>query len=488
MKQTPRILDALIIGTGFGGIGMAIQLDKAGITNFLVLEKEADVGGVWRDNRYPGAACDVPSHLYSFSFAANAKWSRVYAQQDEIHNYIRRCSDEYGISERIRFNSEVASASFDQAKGQWQVVTVDGLAYQTRALICATGQLNRPAYPNVPGINSFKGEVFHSARWRHDIDLTGKRVVVVGTGASAIQFVPRIVAKVKNLVLIQRSAPYVIPKPDRPYIDLEQVAFDKVPKLLAGSRIWQYVTHEYRALAFTSMTKLLSIMRPQFDNMLKEQVKDLELRDKLTPDYPFGCKRILLANDYYSSLAQPHVEVVNQGVSAVDATGITTTDGQHHEADVIIYGTGFKATEFLAPMQIKGLDGLDLNTAWQGGAEAYLGITVSGFPNLYMIYGPNTNLGHSSIILMLESQMNYIRQCLAKLVESRARYLDVKPPAQARFNEDIQQRLSKSIWQSGCTSWYVTESGKNVANWPGFTFEYRWQTRQPNWSHYRIEA
>lgn len=488
MKQAHSVLDALIIGTGFGGTGMAIQLQKSGISNFLVLEKAADVGGVWRDNRYPGAACDVPSHLYSFSFAANAKWSRVYAQQDEIHGYIRRCADEFGITERIRFNAEVASADFDEATGHWQVLTTAGTSYVTRALISATGQLNRPAYPNVPGIDSFKGEVFHSANWRHDVDLAGKRVAVVGTGASAIQFVPRIVPVVKSLVLIQRSAPYVIPKSDRLYIDLEKVAFTKLPKLLSGSRIWQYVSHEYRALAFTSFTKLLLVMRPQFENMLKEQVKDPELRAKLTPDYPFGCKRLLLANDYYSSLAQPHVNVVNHGVSSVDATGITTADGTHHDVDVIIYGTGFRATEFLAPMKITGLQGQPLTAAWKEGAEAYLGVTVSGFPNLYMIYGPNTNLGHSSIILMLESQMNYIRQCVQKLLESKARYLDVKPQFQASFNVDIQKKLSKSVWQSGCTSWYITESGKNVANWPGFTFEYRWQTNQPDWTHYRIEG
>lgn len=481
-----NVLDAVIIGTGFGGIGMAIRLQQSGISNYLVLEKAADVGGVWRDNQYPGAACDVPSHLYSFSFAPNAQWTRKYAQQDEIHGYIRRCADRFGVTPQIRFHSEVASAVFEAATGVWCLTTSTGETYHARAVITATGQLNRPALPDVPGIDSFRGEVFHSARWRHDIDLAGKRVAVVGTGASAIQFVPAIVPGVKSLVLFQRSAPHVIPKPDRGYLELEKLTFEQAPRLQAGSRIWQYLSHEYRALAFTSLQKFLVVMQRRFEKMLAEQVRDPELRARLTPTDPIGCKRILLSSEYYPALAQPHVSVVNGGVQSVDATGITGADGVRHEVDVIIYGTGFKATEFLAPMTVRGLGGQDLNTAWRDGAEAYLGMSVAGFPNLFMIYGPNTNLGHSSIILMLESQMNYIRQCMEKLVREPVRYLDVKPAAQGRFNDDLQARLRKSVWQSGCNSWYVNAGGRNVANWPGFTFEYRWRTKRPDWSHYQL--
>lgn len=484
----PALLDALIIGTGFGGIGMAVQLQQAGISDYLILEKADDVGGVWRDNQYPGAACDVPSHLYSFSFAPNARWSRKYAGQDEIHGYIRRVADQFGVTPQVRFRSEVATAAFDEADGSWTVTTTAGDVYRTRALITATGQLNRPAYPDVPGIDSFRGEVFHSARWRHDIDLAGKRVAVVGTGASAIQFVPEIVPKVKSLVLIQRSAPYVIPKPDRGYHALETLAFEQAPALQHGSRNLQYVTHEYRALAFTSMQKFLSMPLLQFRRMLRSQVPDRALREKLTPTDPIGCKRILLSNNYFPALAQPHVSVVNGGVRSVDATGITGADGVHHDVDVIIYGTGFRATEFLAPMRVTGLGGRDLNEAWREGAESYLGMTVTGFPNLYMVYGPNTNLGHSSIIFMLESQMTYIRQCVSRLVGERLRYLDVQPQAQDDFNQAVQARLRESVWQKGCQSWYVNEHGRNVANWPGFTFEYRWRTKRPDWSHYRVQA
>lgn len=480
------VLDALIIGTGFGGIGMAIQLQQKVSTNYLVLEKADDVGGVWRDNQYPGAACDVPSHLYSFSFAEFDRWSRKFAGQAEIHGYLRHCVDRFGIAERIRFNQEVDTADFDEAKGLWTVVTRTGEQYHARAVICAMGQLNRPAYPKVPGINDFQGEVFHSARWRHDIDLTGKRVAVVGTGASAIQFVPEIVPKVKSLVLMQRSAPYVIAKPDRPYAAAEQQLFKRLPKVLTGSRALQYVTHEYRALAFTSLKQAMAVVNLQYKAFLRSQVKDPVLRKKLTPTDHIGCKRILLSNDYYPALTQPHVSVVNGGVQAVNATGITGGDGVHHEVDVIIYGTGFRATEFLAPLKITGLNGRVLKDEWREGAQALLGIGVTGFPNLYVMYGPNTNLGHSSIVYMLESQMAYIRQCVQRILSDNLRYVDVKPEAQARYHDEMQKRLQNSVWQTGCNSWYVNEFGRNTANWPGFTFEYRLRTRQPNWTHFDL--
>lgn len=483
-QQQSPVLDAVIIGTGFGGIGMAVQLQTL-TRNYLVLEKADDVGGVWRDNRYPGAACDVPSHLYSFSFAPHDRWSRKFAGQDEIRGYLRHVADRFGVTPHIRFNQAVSAARFDAASGVWTVTTAGGSEYRTRALVCALGQLNRPAYPQVPGIDSFQGAVFHSARWNHDVDLRGKRVAVVGTGASAIQFVPAIVPQVKQLVLMQRSAPYVIPKPDRRYAGVERTVFGRLPALLTGSRALQYVTHEYRALAFTSVQQAMQLPMWQYRRWLKSQVPDATLRAKLTPTDPMGCKRILLSNDYYRALSQPHVQVVNGGVQAVDAGGITGGDGVRHEVDAIIYGTGFKATEFLAPLQITGLDGRQLHDDWREGAQALLGITVSGYPNLFMMYGPNTNLGHSSIVYMLESQMAYIRQCLQRLQDG-ARYLDVKPQVQADYNQRLQARLRASVWQTGCNSWYVNAFGRNTANWPGFTFEYRYRTRRPDWAHYEV--
>lgn len=483
---TAQVHDAVIIGSGFAGLGMAIQLRDAGFSDLVILEKEADVGGVWRDNRYPGAACDVPSHLYSFSFEPNTRWTRKFAQQAEIHAYLRECADKHDLRGLTRFNTEVTAAAFDEAGGLWRISTKQGETLQARVLISAVGQLNRPATPRVEGIEQFRGEVFHSARWNYDIPLEGKRIAVIGTGASAIQFVPQIVPKAKSLVLIQRSAPYVIPKPDRRYLGIEQALFTRLPKVQMGSRLWQYLNHERNALAFTVSDKFMALPLRQFQRHLDATVSDPALRAKLTPDYPIGCKRILISNDYYQALAQPQVTVVNGGVERADATGIVTSDGVHHEVDVIIWGTGFKATEFLAPMQITGLGGQELNQRWRDGAEAYLGMTVAGFPNFFMMYGPNTNLGHNSIVFMLESQMNYIRQCALALRERGARYLDVQAAPMSEFNRKLQERLHKTVWDSGCTSWYVNAAGKNTANWSGFTIDYRLRTSKPNWSHYTI--
>lgn len=478
-------LDAVIIGTGFAGIGMAVNLLQRGIDRIVLLEKSGDVGGVWRDNRYPGAACDVPSHLYSFSFAPNYRWSRKYAQQDEIHGYIRHVADQFGVTPLVRFHQEVASAHFSDEQQLWTVTTRQGDTYQTRALITAMGQLSRPAIPKLPGMEAFKGVSFHSAQWRHDVDLSDKRVAVVGTGASAIQFVPAIVPKVKSLVLLQRTPAHVIPKDDGAYDELQRWAFGQQPLLQKVSRAWQFVSHEVMALAFNQLQALRAQPEVRFKRLLKRDVTNPTLREKLTPQDPIGCKRILLSNDYFKALAQPHVTVVNGAIERVDATGITGGDGVHHEVDVIIYGTGFKAAEFLAPLEIRGAGGRDLHAQWQEtGAEAYLGITVTGFPNLFMLYGPNTNLGHSSIILMLESQMHYIKQCVEKLHDGSLKTLNVRPHAQAQFNEDLQAKLRETVWQKGCTSWYVNEQGKNITNWPGFTFEYRWRTSVPDWSDY----
>ena len=478
--------EVIIIGTGFGGLGMAIQLQEAGIKNIIVLEKAADVGGVWRDNRYPGAACDVPSHLYSYSFAPNASWSRKFAQQPEIHRYLRECADQHGLHNIIRFNTEVVAASFSAEQGLWTLTTATGEQLTSRAVVSAVGQLNRPAIPRIDGMEQFQGQVMHSAQWNDDVVLEGKRIAVIGTGASAIQFVPKIVPKAKSLVLVQRSAPYVIPKPDRAYLAAEKLIFEKLPKVQLGSRLWQYLGHERNALAFTVWDKLMALPAWQFRSYLKANIKDPVLREKLTPDYPMGCKRILISNDYYPALAQKHVTVTTQGVTRADATGIVTADGVHHDVDVIIYGTGFKATEFLSPMKITGLQGQDLHARWKDGAEAYLGLTVSGFPNFFMMYGPNTNLGHNSIVYMLESQMNYIRQCVQKLQQDKLQYLDVKSAPMDEFNQALQARLHKTVWDGGCKSWYVNEAGKNTANWSGFTLDYRRRTSKPNWSHYTL--
>ncbi|WP_044875295.1 NAD(P)/FAD-dependent oxidoreductase [Pseudomonas sp. LFM046] len=481
-SSQPAPLHVLIIGAGFGGLGLAIQLQKAGIQDFLILEKGSDVGGTWRDNSYPGAACDVPSHLYSFSFEPKADWSRKFAPQQEIFGYQRHCADKYGLRRHIRFGCEVAEAEFEASIGTWTVSTRAGERFRARALVSACGQLNRPAWPRIAGLDGFKGALFHSACWDHDYSLEGKRVAVVGTGASAIQFVPQIAPKVAKLSLFQRSGAYVIPKPDRAYRPWEQALMRRLPWLQKVDRLLKYIQHESRVLAFSVFPPLMKVLHLAFRQHLARSIADPALRDRLVPDYPLGCKRILISNDFYPALARPNVEVIDSGIREVTEHAVVTLDGQRHEVDAIILGTGFTATDFLAPMSIRGLEGRDLNQAWQEGAEAYLGISVSGFPNLFILYGPNTNLGHNSIIYMLESQFPYVLDGIRAL--TGLRYLDLKPEVQRRFNQRLQQDVRHTVWERGCSSWYKTADGRNTNNWPGFTFSYRRQARRLELDHY----
>lgn len=466
-------LQTIIIGAGFGGLGMAIRLKQRGEQRFVILEKADDVGGCWRDNTYPGAACDVPSHLYSFSFEPSWKWTRAYAPQPEILAYLRACTEKYGLRGHIKFGTEVRGAAFDAASGMWLVDTGTE-QLRARSLVVACGQLSRPAYPNIPGLARFAGTQFHSARWNHDAPLDGKRVAVIGTGASAIQFVPAIAPRVGKLHLFQRSPPYVIPKPDRGFGRWERALHRRLPAVGAVRRARIYANNELRAFTLT-VPRLTAAYQWLFRHHLERQIRDPELRRKLTPDYPIGCKRVLISNDYYPALDQDHVEVVTDSIREVTERGVVTADGREREVDTIIFGTGFTANEFLAPMTIRGLHGT-LDDAWRAGAEAYLGMTISGFPNLFVLYGPNTNLGHNSIIYMLESQFEYVMQALAEL--HRVRHLDVRPDVQAAFNTSIQQQLAESVWAGDCTSWYKTAGGKITNNWPGYTFTYRRRTRK----------
>lgn len=469
-------LSAVIIGTGFAGLGMAIALRKAGIDDFVILEKANDVGGVWRDNSYPGAACDVPSHLYSFSFEPNPAWSRVFAVQSEILAYLQHCARQYDLHQHIRFGAEVAQAAFDESSGVWRVTLTDGQTHTAKVLISGTGQLSRPALPKVPGLAQFKGPSFHSAHWDHSVDLAGQRVAVIGTGASAIQFVPAIAPKVAQLLVFQRSSNYIKPRPDRAYGALEKSAFRHVPGAARLHRLGIYLKYEAQALAFTRFKGLMRMaVGWPFQRLLKAQVSDPALRQQLTPDYPIGCKRILLSSDYLAAINQPQVSLQTAGIRRVVEQGIETDDGQLHQVDVIVHGTGFAATEFLAPMRIIGRGGLDLNAAWQGGASAYLGMTVPGFPNFFMLYGPNTNLGHNSIVYMIESQIGHVMRCLRAMRQAKAKTIEVDERIFKDYNQGIQARLKDTVWH-GCRSWYVDANGHNSTNWPGFTLSYRWRT------------
>lgn len=475
MQQDNNTLDAIIIGTGFGGIGMAIQLKKAGFHSFVILEKADQVGGTWRDNTYPGAACDVQSHLYSFSFEPKSDWSRKFGKQAEIHAYIKKCTEKYDLTNHLRFNQQVTDAQFDETSGVWTVTSANGDHFQARSVIAATGQLNAPAIPAIQGLDSFEGKLFHSARWDHDYPLDGKRVAVIGTGASAIQFVPKIVDKVKSLALFQRSGAWVIDKPDRPFRAIEQEFFRRVH---LGDRLYRdliYAKNEVRALAFTRFDWLLNAFSMRSQWLMRKHIADTDKRRRLKPNYKIGCKRILLSNDWYPAIAKPNLDLITDGIERVEKNSVITRNGERHEVDAIILATGFKATDFLTHMQVTGRNKLDLNKTWEGGAEAYKGTSIAGFPNFFLLYGPNTNLAHNSILFMLESQYRYVLAHMKKLKKDKLRFLDVKPDRQAAFNRKMQQQLKSSVWTK-CHSWYTNDSGKITNNWPGFTFEFRWLT------------
>lgn len=479
-------LSILIIGTGFGGLGMAIQLRKAGYRNLTLLEKANRVGGTWRDNTYPGAACDVQSHFYSYSFEPKHDWSRKFGLQSEILGYMEHCVEKYGLGEHIRFNAEVSAAEFDQRRNCWTVTLTSGETLTARILITATGQLNQPARPRIAGLDRFEGELFHSARWDHDYDLTGKRVAVIGTGASAIQFVPEIARQVKTLNLFQRSAAWVLPKPDRPFRPWEQWLFSKLP---VWDRIYRYLIYwknESRALAFTRFHGLLEVFARQARQEAKKRVTDPDKLRKLIPDYQIGCKRILISNDWYPAINQSNVNLVTDAIREIAPDGVVTADGEHYPVDAIILATGFRATEFLSPISISGRNGKNLNEAWKDGAVAFKGITVSGFPNMFMLYGPNTNLAHNSILYMLESQFRYVLDCLKALDKYPGAAMDVREDRQERFSQVVQSGLEGTVWDTGCMSWYLDENGKNTVNWPGFTFTYRFATRHADTADYQF--
>ncbi|MFH8371578.1 flavin-containing monooxygenase [Streptomyces sp. NPDC018031] len=473
-----------VIGAGFGGLCAAIRLRQAGITAFTVFEKAADVGGVWRDNTYPGAACDVPSHLYEFSFAPNPRWSRRFAGRREIHAYQRDCVERFGLRAHLRLGTEIAAAEF--ADGGWTLTTTTGDTHRAEVLITATGQLSRPAIPPLPGQESFAGPRFHSAAWRHEVALADRRIAVLGTGASAVQFVPEIARRARSVTVFQLEPPHVLPKPDHAYPAAVTALFTALPGLQRLSRWATYWALESRALAFTRYPQLTRPFAARVRRHLRRQVGDAGLRARITPTSPLGCARVLLSNDWYRALDQPHVRVVDDRVTGLAPAGPVTEDGTVHAADVVIYGTGFHTGDFLAPMRITGRDGRDLHTVWRDGAQAYLGLTVHGFPNLFMLYGPNTNLGHSSIIFMIESQMAHVMQAVRLLGAGRVRWLEVRADVQDAFNDEVQRRVRATVWDRGCMSWYKNAAGRNTANWPGFTFAYRRRTRRLDLAHYHL--
>ncbi|GAA5099406.1 flavin-containing monooxygenase [Nocardia iowensis] len=471
---TPSII---IIGAGFGGLGLALELRRAGLDSFTILERAQDLGGVWRENTYPGAACDVPSPLYSWSFEPKTDWPRRFSEQRDIHEYMRGVAEKHDLVRYIRFGTEVTDAEFDEQTGRWIITTADGAQLTADVLVPAVGQLSRPAMPNIAGIDTFAGPAFHSAEWDHSVDLTGKRVACIGTGASAIQYIPRIQPEAAHLTLFQRSAAWVLPKFDTEYSSTHKAVFKYLPPTRLAERfaIWSFF--EVLALALTDIPAMKTPVIALADRHRVKQVSDPELRAKLTPDYAAGCKRGLFSNEYFPALAQPNVTVETTAIEAITPTGIRTADGVEHEVDVIVYGTGFKGTEFLAPMNIYGLGGRKLADVWgDEGARAFLGLSVPHFPNLFMMYGPNTNVGSGSIIYMLESQARYIRQVVQYLSDRPGRYLAARADAEQNWDDWLQRRLKDTPWNF-CSSWYRNAAGRITNNWPGATVLYRWKTK-----------
>ncbi|MGP2440938.1 flavin-containing monooxygenase [Streptomyces sp. JW3] len=476
-----------VVGSGFGGLGAAVRLRREGITDFVVLERAASVGGTWRDNSYPGCACDVPSHLYSFSFAPNPEWPRTFSGQPHIRAYLEHVTDTFGLRPHLRFDSEVRRMTWDAEQFRWEIETASG-RLTADVVVSATGPLSDPKIPDIPGLDSFPGKVFHSARWDHDHDLTGKRVAMIGTGASAIQIVPAVQPKAGRLTLFQRTPAWVMPRMDRAISGPERLLHRTLPATTRLRRGVLWGIRELQVQAFTKHPEELGFVEQIAKRNMARAVKDPALRAKLTPDYRIGCKRILLSSEYYPALAKPNVEVVASGLSEVRGSTLVAADGTETEADVIVFGTGFHVTDMPIAERVVGADGHTLAESWKGGMEALRGATAAGFPNFMTVIGPNTGLGNSSMILMIESQLNYLADYLRQLRVLGGRVaLDARPGAVDAWNHRVQERMKRTVWNTGgCTSWYLDASGRNTTIWPGTTAEFRRATRRVDLAEYEV--
>ncbi|MBE8521795.1 NAD(P)/FAD-dependent oxidoreductase [Amycolatopsis sp. H6(2020)] len=480
----------VIVGTGFSGLGQAIQLEKAGIRDYVILEKATEVGGTWRDNSYPGCACDVQSHMYSFSYEQNPDWSRSFSPQPEIFEYLKGVADKYRLREKIRFGVELTGAHWDEKERRWTATTKDGREFVAQFLVSGVGGLHIPQLPELPGIANFRGRTWHSARWDHEYDLRGKKVAVVGTGASAVQFVPKIAPDVAELTLFQRTPPWIMPKPDHAMPSWAQTLFKHVPGTQRAYRNALYWLLEARAIGFNGHPAIMKAGELIAKRNIAKGIKDRALRKKVTPDYTMGCKRVLISNDYYPALDRANVDVNTSGIKEVKAHSIVDAAGVEHEVDAIVYGTGFKVTDALEYLDITGVDGRNLAKEWASeGMRTHKGITVSGYPNLFFLLGPNTALGHNSVVFMIESQSRYVVDAI-KLADSRgAAALDVRPGVQDEFQREIQDKLVKGVWtQGGCKSWYLDAQGVNRTIWPGFTWRYWLETRKVDPADYELSG
>lgn len=485
MRDRGATTNIAIIGAGFGGLAMAVRLLQKGERDFLILEKASGLGGTWHDNTYPGCACDIPSHLYSFSFAQNPAWTRRYASQPEILAYLRRVAAEHGLEQKIRFNTEITSLAWSDDDTRWQITAADGRSFAASAVVLGVGGLHVPRIPEIPGLDRFTGPAFHSARWRHDVDLSGQRVAVIGSGASAIQIVPAIAPSVEKLVVFQRTPPWILPRKDRPISRWAAWACRHVPLWQRAWRCCVYVRQEAIAIAYTRWPKLLGHWEQQARQLMLDQIEDPQMRHQLWPHYTLGCKRALLSDDYYPALARENVELISERIVEIRGDQIVTSTGAVREVDVIILATGFRTFNPATEIAITGRDGRRLADDWKDGPEAYNGVLVAGYPNLFMLMGPNSGLGHNSIVFMIEAQVRYVLSCLALLAHRRLPAIEVRADVQRAFNEGLRRRFLQTVWVSdggpwrrACTSWYKTAKGRLTALWPGFSLSYWWRLRR----------
>jgi cation diffusion facilitator CzcD-associated flavoprotein CzcO len=484
-----RHVGVLIVGSGFAGLGAAIRLSKDGREDFLVVERGSRVGGTWRDNTYPGAACDVPSHLYSYSFELNPTWSRSFSPQPEIQDYLQTVAAKYNVGDKHLFDTDVTLAKWDESTGRWLVDTTNG-SFSADVLVPAVGALCEPRLPAIKGIENFRGELFHSARWNHDADLKGKRVALIGTGASAVQVGPAIAGDVAHLDVYQRTAPWVMPRHDRSYSRLESLAYQHVPLLQRAAREAIYWGREAYVLGFAFEPRILQLAQRVAERNIGQAIKDPRLRAELTPDWQIGCKRILISNTWYPMLAQDHVDLVTSGITEIRENAIITADGTVREVDAIVIATGFHVTDSPTYQRIIGNDGRSLASVWdEQGQQAYKGAAVAGFPNMLFVVGPNTGLGHSSMVYMIESHLNYLSSALKTMDAQRLATFEVRPDVQRTYNAKLQKHMGRTIWKTGgCASWYLDRHGRNTTLWPSFTFVFRQQTRRFDVSAYETTS
>ncbi len=479
------MLSVAIVGSGFSGIGLAIRLKQDGVEDFAVLERGDGVGGTWHFNTYPGCACDVPSHLYSFSFAPNPGWSRTYSRQPEIRDYLERVVDDFGVREKIRLGCEVKTARWDGEA--WDIETSAG-PLRARVLVSATGPLVEPKIPPFPGLDAFAGPAFHSARWDHSVDLAGKRVAAVGTGASAIQFVPAIAPKVARLHVFQRTPPWVMPHSSRPITRTEKRIYAKLPLAQRLVRGGIYAGRELLVLGFVKQPRIMRGIEKIAERHMRGAIDDPALLAKVRPGYTIGCKRILPSNEWYPALARDNVELVTDPIAEVRERSIVTESGAEREVDAIVFGTGFHVVDMPVARMVRGRDGRTLEEAWQGSPRAHLGTTVAGFPNLFILLGPNTGLGHSSMVYMIESQIAYVMDALRELRRNGHRTVEVRPDVLQRYNRDVQRRMKRTVWSTGCKSWYLDEQGNNPTLWPDWTWRFRRRTSRFDPAEYLLRA